>query len=100
MTTNELLDKVQERMGRSPLPTEDEIIEAACWFVACKEAADMLDAYSFKDWARAIQAGETLPGPFTTRANLDEWIEFQNEAMGGDYWDWLDKALDRHFGRS
>lgn len=105
MTVDDLMEKVEPRMGVDyagrAKPTPDEILEATCWFVACKEAEDISDAWSAKDYARAIRDGEKLGGPYETREHLEEWVRMIGEwddGEGGDPWDWLDEALDRHFG--
>ena len=95
MTVDELLKKIQER-------TDEDPIEAALWFAACQEARGVFDAYSVKDLANVIREGEPLrDGKLMTRWDLHQWVDDINaNGFNNEPWDWLDAALDQHFGRS
>lgn len=130
MTVDDLLYAVQERMlvdAGGGKATEQDVLDAACWFVACHEAEGFLDGLRVKDVARLIVEGISLGGPLKTREDLEAWIKELNDAdctcpqkwnghdeptrdetrteatcpvhgLVQDSWNWLDAALDRHFG--
>ena len=61
------------------LMTEDNAdkqtpLEATCWFIAYTEARGMLDAWSTKDVARAILAGEKIGGPYQTLDDVQQLL--------------------------
>ena len=96
MTYDELSQQVKQRLTNQ---SDKAVLDATCWFIAVHEARGVLDAWSLKDFARAIVAGEPLAGPFQTIENVEAWIkELTEDAEEAMSWAWLDEALDRHFG--
>ena len=88
-----LIEKVRERLAACNDRTSDkETIKAACWFVAYHEADAFLDSWKTKDVASLIEDGTPIGGPFKTRDHIKEWC------LTVDDWDWLDSALNTHFG--
>lgn len=89
MSTEQFVERVRLLCGKTD-PTE-----AACWFIARRQAAFILSEYRIKDLARQILDGQT-DGPFHNKTDIARWVEDQNEA---EDWEWLDEALHAHFGK-
>lgn len=102
MNADEFIERVAEKHNLGPKDEWEgdwDPLSGALWFVSCHEAAAILDAWTVKDIAWSLREG-TIGGPFLTREDLEKWIEEHEEMFGDaqDPWDWLDEALDRHFG--
>lgn len=101
MTVEELELKVEEWTKRMSDTTPT--LEALCWFIAVHDAKAIFDSYTVKDLAGEIVKGGLIAGPYETREDVEAWIETveedaTSEAELSHAWDWLDKALDDHFG--
>lgn len=75
------------------------LIDAACWFLCCRDAEQMLDGMGVKDLAFLIRNG--LGGPVKTLEDVDEWFRDQKDAIYDDeQWDEFDLTdeLKEHFG--
>lgn len=91
--TDALIEKVRERLAAKGEDASDEkALEAACWLVCLQLGDAIRDSWSRKDYARAFSSGEML-GPIKTREDIKEQY-----AETIDDWDWLDAALNQHFG--
>lgn len=98
MTVEELEAKVEERTKHMSGTTPT--LEALCWFIAVHDAKAVFDSYTVKDLAHEIVKGNPIGGPYEDHEDVKEWIEAVEQTNLGDeeVWDWLDKALDDHFG--
>lgn len=100
MDLNKFLAKVADRMAEAPGSTADETpLDAACWFIAVHEAEQILDSITPRELAHHIQNASSFGGPYKTANDVVEWLRDANDAMEPeDTWDWLDGALNHHFG--
>jgi hypothetical protein len=102
MTVDELvrLIRAKERQANQPRSNQTGI-ELACWFVAMTEAQQVHESFSLKDLAWVIKDGLPIGGPYKTRDDLVAWVGLQEEGHDPtvqDPWEWLDAALNVHFG--
>lgn len=98
MTVERLTKLISEKAAQSGKPLKPgEELAAVCWFISAHEARYVLEDSQVKDFAILILEGEPLGGPYKTTEHVQEWIDFLSEDSDHS-WDWLDDALDRHFG--
>lgn len=102
MTAETLIDKFRPHLEGPK--TDEEVIEAVCWYIAYQQAEMFLETITAKELAHSIQDGEQLPGPYETVEDISAWIKESEELYEGDakqveaLWSSIDDELNLWFG--
>jgi hypothetical protein len=95
MTVDEFMAKVETRLEQTngTKPSFEAVEDAACWYICVRDAQYVYDL-TIKEVARIIRDGDVLGGPYRTLADIQCWVENQDE----ETWIDIDEKLDLHFG--